>query len=91
MNGLVGFAFVDGGIVDQSGAPQNFSSSNWLIGGAAVVGVTYFLTPSWFVDLNYSYALTEGHTASAYFAHDVFGQCVAGYEREELGLAERPR
>lgn len=64
MNGLVGFAFVDGGIVDQSGAPQNFSSSSWLIGGAAVVGVTYFLTPSWFVDLNYSYALTEGHTAN---------------------------
>jgi opacity protein-like surface antigen len=64
LNGLVGFAFVDGGIVDQSGAPQNFSSSSWLIGGAAVVGVTYFLTPSWFVDLNYSYALTEGHTAN---------------------------
>jgi opacity protein-like surface antigen len=58
------FALVDGGIVDQSGAPQDFSSSSWLIGGATVVGVTYFLTPTWFVDLNYSYALTEGHTAT---------------------------
>jgi opacity protein-like surface antigen len=64
LNGLVGFAFVDGGIVDQSGAPQDFSSSSWLFGGAAVVGVTYFLTPTWFLDLNYSYALTEGHTAN---------------------------
>ena len=64
LNGLVGFALVDGGIVDQSGAPQDFSSSSWLVGGAAVVGVTYFLTPTWFVDLNYSYALTEGHTAN---------------------------
>ena len=62
LNGLVGFAFVDGAIVDQSGAPQDFSSSSWLICGAAVVGVTYFLTPTWFLDLNYTYAMTEGHT-----------------------------
>ena len=64
LNGLVGFALVDGGIVDQSGAPQDFSSSSWLVGGAAVVGVTYFLTPTWFLDLNYTYAMTEGHTAN---------------------------
>ena len=64
LNGLVGFAFVDGAIVDQSGAPQDFSSSSWLFGGAAVVGVTYFLTPSWFIDVNYTYAVTAGHTAN---------------------------
>src|ERR1700684_1035352 len=64
LNGLVGFAFVDGAIVDQSGAPQNFSSSTWLFGGAATVGVTYFLTPTWFIDLNYTYAFTQGHTSS---------------------------
>jgi opacity protein-like surface antigen len=64
LNGLVGFALVDGGIVDQSGAPQDFSSSSWLFGGAATVGVTYFVTPTWFVDLNYTYATTEGHTAT---------------------------
>ena len=59
LNGLVGFALVDGGIVDQSGAPQDFSSSSWLVGGAATVGVTYFFTPTWFLDLNYTYALTR--------------------------------
>jgi opacity protein-like surface antigen len=64
LNGLVGFAFVNGAIVDQSGVPQDFSSSSWLLGGAATIGVTYFLTPSWFIDLNYTYALTQGHTAS---------------------------
>ena len=64
LNGLVGFALVDGGIVDQSGAPQDFSSSSWLFGGAAMVGVTYFFTPTWFVDLNYTYAFTQGHTAN---------------------------
>jgi opacity protein-like surface antigen len=64
LNGLVGFALVDGGIVDQSGAPQDFSSSNWLVGGAAMVGATYFFTPTWFVDLNYTYAFTQGHTSN---------------------------
>jgi opacity protein-like surface antigen len=64
LNGLVGFALVDGGIVDQSGAPQDFSSSSWLVGGAAMVGVTYFFTPTWFVDLNYTYAFTQGHTSN---------------------------
>jgi opacity protein-like surface antigen len=64
LNGLVGFALVDGAIVDQSGAPQDFSSSSWVLGGAAVVGVTYFFTPTWFVDLNYTYAVTAGHTAT---------------------------
>jgi len=64
LNGLVGFALVDGGIVDQSGAPQDFSSSSWLVGGAAMVGATYFLTPTWFLDLNYTYAATAGHTAN---------------------------
>jgi opacity protein-like surface antigen len=64
LNGLVGFALVDGGIVDQSGAPQDFSSSSWLFGGAVAVGVTYFLTPTWFLGLNYTYAVTAGHTAT---------------------------
>ena len=64
LNGLVGFALVDGGIVDQSGAPQDFSSSSWLFGGAATIGVTYFLAPTWFLDLNYTYAMTQGHTAT---------------------------
>jgi opacity protein-like surface antigen len=64
LNGLVGFALVDGAIMDQSGAPQDFSRSSWLVGGAAVVGVTYFFTPTWFLDLNYTYAFTQGHTST---------------------------
>ena len=42
----------------------DFSSSSWLFGGAAMVGVTYFFTPTWFLDLNYTYAFTEGHTSN---------------------------
>ena len=64
LNGLVGLAIIDGMLMDQSGAPQDFSSSSWLFGGAALVGVTYFFTPTWFIDLNYSYAVTENHTSN---------------------------
>ncbi len=64
LNGLVGLAVINGMLMDQSGAPQDFSSSSWLIGGMAQVGVTYFFTPSWFIDLNYSYAVTENHLSN---------------------------
>ena len=64
LNGLVGFADINGMLTDVSGAPVNFSSSSWVFGGAAMVGGTYFLDPSWFLDFNYSYAMTSNHTDS---------------------------
>ncbi len=64
LNGLVGLAIINGTLMDQSGAPQDFSSSSWLFGGAAQVGVTYFFTQTWFLDLNYTYAATENHTSN---------------------------
>ncbi|RBP09248.1 hypothetical protein DFR50_12285 [Roseiarcus fermentans] len=64
LNGLVGLADIGGSIVDQSGAPQNFSNYSWVIGGAAMVGATYFLGSGWFIDVNYSYAVTSRHTAN---------------------------
>ena len=39
----IGFADVNGVHMDVTGTPANFSSSNWVVGGAAQVGVTYFL------------------------------------------------
>jgi hypothetical protein len=30
-----------------------------VLGGAAQVGVTYYLAPSWFLDFNYTYASAE--------------------------------
>ena len=38
-----------------------------LIGGAVVVGVPYFLTPTWFSDLNHTHAATEDHTINKAF------------------------
>jgi hypothetical protein len=64
LNGVIGFADINGRLTDVSGAPVNFSSSSWVFGGAAMVGATYFLDRSWFLDFNYSYAMTSNHTAS---------------------------
>jgi hypothetical protein len=48
VSGLVGFANVIGIPTDISGAPVDFTGSGWVYGGAAMVGASYFLSPSWF-------------------------------------------
>jgi len=62
VNGLVGFANIIGVPSDISGAPVDFTGSGWVYGGAATVGATYFLSPSWFLDFSYSYAMTAKQT-----------------------------
>jgi hypothetical protein len=62
VNGLVGLANISGNVIDVSGAPVDFASSSWVWGGAALVGATYFFTPSWFLDFSYAYARTNNHT-----------------------------
>jgi hypothetical protein len=42
----IGFADVNGVHMDVTGTPANFSSSNWVVGGAAQVGVTYSIIPT---------------------------------------------
>ena len=67
MNGLIGFAELDHRF-DVSGIPGFFSASNWVWGGTAMAGVTYFFAPSWFLDVNYSY--TESTTPTNSFANN---------------------
>lgn len=50
---LVGFARINGTPTDVSGAPVDFTASSWVWGGAVTAGVTYFITPEWFLDMNY--------------------------------------
>ncbi len=66
MNNVSGFADINDTHVDVSGTPINFSSSKWMWGGVAQIGVTYFIDPSWFLDINYTYALTP-HNVTNYF------------------------
>jgi hypothetical protein len=58
----IGFADVNCVHMDVTGTPANFASSNWVWGGAAQVGVTYFLGESWFLDANYTYMRTGQFT-----------------------------
>ncbi|MFC6494888.1 outer membrane protein [Ancylobacter dichloromethanicus] len=64
LDGVIGFAEINGQHVDVTGAPSNFSSEEWVFGGAVTVGLTYFFTPQWFVDVNYTYARTADYSGS---------------------------
>ena len=63
IDGLIGFADINGTRTDISGQPTDFSSSQWSHGGIGTLGGTYFLDSSWFLDFNYNYAVTENRTA----------------------------
>ncbi len=67
INGLVGFADINGMHTQITSTPTDFSTSQWAWGGAVSLGVTYFLTPSWFLDFSYTYDATAKQTSS-YFA-----------------------
>jgi opacity protein-like surface antigen len=60
LNDVIGFADINGGHVNITGTPSNFSSSPWLFGAQAMVGATYFFAPSWFLDFSYAYGIAKG-------------------------------
>jgi hypothetical protein len=59
-----GFADINGQHLDLTGAPFSFSSSAWVWGGAAQVGMNYFLGPTWFLDMNYTFAMSATFDAN---------------------------
>jgi hypothetical protein len=61
---LIGFADVLGRPTDISGRPQDFSSTDWVYGGAATIGGTFFVDRSWFIDVNYLFSKTLSNTAN---------------------------
>lgn len=61
---VTGFAYVNGVHLDVTGEPTNFSSSRWMWGGVAQMGITYFLKPRWSLDVNYTYAMTGKNNTS---------------------------
>ncbi|MES2586421.1 MAG: hypothetical protein V4536_05815 [Pseudomonadota bacterium] len=70
INNLIGFADLNGVRTDVSGTPQSFSATQWVYGGAAMLGGTYFLDKAWFLDFSYSYAMTQNKTSNYYSTFD---------------------
>lgn len=64
LNGLIGFADINGATTDVSGMPVDLTDSGWVFGGAAVIGATYFFDRSWFLDVSYTFAMTANHTSN---------------------------
>ncbi|MGC2776551.1 MAG: hypothetical protein WA418_13060 [Bradyrhizobium sp.] len=71
-----GFAAINGVHYDITGTPADFSSSKLMWGGAAQIGTTYSFDPSWFLDLNYTYAMTRQYTNNY---SGPFASAAAGY------------
>lgn len=59
-------AFVDGLPISPTGVGNgsDYSTHQWLFGGVAMIGATYFINPTWFLDLSYSYSMTGTTTSS---------------------------
>lgn len=55
---VTGFADIDGTHADVSGTPVNFASTKWVWGGVVSLGMTYIFNPTWFLDINYRYAIS---------------------------------
>ena len=66
INRITGFADVIGIPTSVTGIGQgsDYSFGQWLWGVSGTVGATYFLTPSWFVDLNYTCSLTQNKSSN---------------------------
>jgi hypothetical protein len=62
--GVTGFADINGAHTQITGEPITLSSSQWVYGGAFVVGTTYFFDRSWFLDFSYSYDMTMSQTGT---------------------------
>lgn len=65
--------FLASPIADVNGLPisptrvgngADYSTNQWLFGGVVMIGATYLINPTWFLDLNYSYVMTETSKSS---------------------------
>lgn len=76
---VVGFARINGTPTDITGPSRNSSIGNkWSWGATAQIGTTYYLNPTWFVDINYEYSFsgnyaTESSADFTTFTHSIFG------------------
>ncbi len=60
----IGYANFEGTTLNVTGLVSYSSPSFWAWGGTMQMGATYFYTPSWFVDMSYTYTLTSSRTVN---------------------------
>ncbi|WP_133137543.1 outer membrane protein [Legionella rowbothamii] len=67
----IGYAIVDGATLNVTGLVNYGSPTIWAWGGAAQIGMSYFINSSWFVDASYTYSVAGNYTSShkQSFAH----------------------
>lgn len=67
----IGYAIVDGETLNVTGLVNYSSPTIWAWGGAAQIGMSYFISSSWFIDASYTYSVAENHTSphKQTFAH----------------------
>lgn len=56
-----GFANLSGIPREATGVPVSFSNTKWVWGGAMQLGLSYKYDPSWIIDINYTYAISENY------------------------------
>jgi hypothetical protein len=80
LSGTVGFADINGVHTNITGAPATYTNTQWLIGATLAVGATYFLTPSWFFDIGYSFTITDlwNNSFSSPFSNTSAGYTTTG-------------
>ena len=60
----IGYAEYEGATVNVTGLVSYASPSIWAVGGAAQLGMTYFISPTWFIDASYTYSVTGENTTN---------------------------
>lgn len=58
----IGYALVDGETLNVTGLVNYGSPTIWAWGGAAQIGMSYFIDSSWFLDASYTYTIAGSYT-----------------------------
>ncbi len=59
----IGYATIDGEVIDVTGLVNYQSPNIWAWGGAAQIGMSYYLDANWFVDVSYTYSLAATYSS----------------------------
>lgn len=46
------------------GLGETYTTTQWLCGGIVMIGATYFIDPTWLIDISYTYTITGTKTSS---------------------------